>query len=71
MMCPLIAELLEKYQDRILYDSDFPNIIFPREEEINSLLGLNLSSAFYDKIFWTNGWRLIQELTNEKILKSI
>lgn len=70
-MCPLNADFLEKYQDRILYGSDFPNVIFPREEEINTLLELNLSDAFYEKIFWTNGWKLIQELTKDNIWKSI
>ena len=52
-------EFLEKYQDRILYGSDFPNIIFPREGEIETLLSLNLSQSFYDKVFWKNGWAII------------
>jgi uncharacterized protein len=52
-------EFLEKYQGRILYGSDFPNLIFPREGEIETLLGLNLSQAFYDKIFWKNGQGII------------
>ena len=53
------SEFLEKYQDRILYGSDFPNLIFPREVEIETLLNLNLSQSFYDKIFWKNGWEII------------
>jgi hypothetical protein len=52
-------DFLERHQDRILYGSDFPNIIFPREVEIDTLLGLHLSQAFYDKIFRDNGLRLI------------
>ncbi len=52
-------QFLEKYQDRILYGSDFPNLIFPREAEIETLLGLDLSQSFYDKVFWKNGWRII------------
>jgi predicted TIM-barrel fold metal-dependent hydrolase len=53
------TEFLEKYQDRILYGSDFPNLIFPREVEIETLLSLNLSQSFYDKALWKNGWRII------------
>jgi predicted TIM-barrel fold metal-dependent hydrolase len=55
----LDAGLLEKYQDRILYGSDFPNIFLPREDEINHLTKLNLSAAFYKKIFWENGVKLL------------
>jgi len=50
---------LEKHRDRILYGSDFPNVIFPREVEIETLYGLNLSQAFYDGVFRDNGLRLI------------
>jgi predicted TIM-barrel fold metal-dependent hydrolase len=58
-MCDLDAEFLEKHRERILYGSDFPNILFPREEEIDTLLGLGLSQAFYDAVFRDNGLRLI------------
>jgi hypothetical protein len=54
-------DFLEKYQNRILYGSDFPNVIFPREGEIETLLGLNLSQSFYDKVFWKNGWGIIKK----------
>lgn len=50
---------LEKYQDRILYGSDFPHIILPRRGEIDYLLNLELSEDFYRKIFYENGKRLI------------
>ncbi len=33
--------------------------LFPREDEIDTLLGLNLSQAFYDSVFRDNGLRLI------------
>ncbi|KPA10681.1 Amidohydrolase 2 [Candidatus Magnetomorum sp. HK-1] len=52
---------LIKYQDRILYGSDFPNLIFPRTSEIDSLINLGLSQDFYDNIFYKNGIRLIEE----------
>ena len=55
------SEYLEKYKDNILYGSDFPNVIFPREEEINYLLSLDLSEDFYEKIFFTNGMKLLSE----------
>jgi predicted TIM-barrel fold metal-dependent hydrolase len=56
----LDASLLEKYSDRILYGSDFPNIFLPREDEISYLHKLNLSEAFYKKIFWENGVKLLK-----------
>ena len=58
-VCDLNADFLEKHQERILYGSDFPNILFPREDEIDALLGLGLSQAFYDAVFRDNGLRLI------------
>jgi len=56
----LDASLLEKYSDRIVYGSDFPNIFLPREDEINYLHKLNLSDDFYKKIFWENGIKLLR-----------
>lgn len=50
---------LEKHKDRILYGSDFPNLILPRESEIETLLGYGLSQEFYDQIFFRNGLKLI------------
>jgi len=54
-------EYLERYRDRILYGSDFPNMILPREREIDYLLGLDLSDDFYDNVFYANGMRLLAE----------
>ena len=51
---------LERYKDRILYGSDFPNLIHPREQEIEYLLHLDLSDDFYRKAFWDNGCKLIR-----------
>jgi len=50
---------LEKYKDRILYGSDFPNLIAPRESEIDRLLRYDLSQDFYRKVFYENGMTLI------------
>jgi len=58
-MCDLDGDFLEKNRERILYGSDFPNVLFPREDEIDTLLGLDLSQAFYDSVFRDNGLRLI------------
>lgn len=55
------TDCLEKYQDRILYGSDFPNVILPRRGEIEYLAGLNLSDTFYEKVFYANGKRLLTE----------
>jgi uncharacterized protein len=54
-------EYLEMYKDRILYGSDFPNVILPRRGEIEYLLSLNLSDEFYRKVFYANGMRLLNE----------
>jgi len=60
-MFNLGSDFLEANRERILYGSDFPNILFPREEEIDTLLGLDLSQSFYDAVFRDNGLRLIRE----------
>lgn len=57
----LEPEYLEKYKDRILYGSDFPNVILPREGEIEHLLSFDLSKEVYDNIFYKNGIRLLSE----------
>lgn len=56
-------EALEKYKDKIVYGSDFPNLILPRAEEINCLADLDLSQEFYDKVFWENGISLLPEIS--------
>jgi uncharacterized protein len=60
-MCDLDGAFLERHREKILYGSDFPNILFPREDEIDTLLNLNLSQEFYDAVFRDNGFRLIVE----------
>lgn len=55
------GDRLERYRERIVYGSDFPNLIFPREDEIGCLGGLDLSQEFYDGVFYKNGARLIEE----------
>ena len=52
-------DCLEKYRDRILYGSDFPNLIHPREVEMECLLQRGLSSDFYTKVFHDNGRKLL------------
>jgi uncharacterized protein len=59
----LSSEYLEKHKSRILYGSDFPNLITPREAEIDNLLKLNLSQDFYNKVFYDNGNALIRSIT--------
>ncbi len=60
-MFDLGNDFLETNRERILYGSDFPNVIFPREDEIDTLVGLDLSQSFYDSVFRDNGLRLIRE----------
>lgn len=64
LMFNLGQECLEQNKDRILYGSDFPNLICPWEEEINCLLDFKLSDEFYQKIFFDNGFRMINEIVN-------
>ena len=59
------SEALERHKDRILYGSDFPNLILPRESEIETLLGYGLSQEFYDRVFYRNGAQLIRSLVEK------
>ncbi len=58
-MFDLGTDFLEEHRLRILYGSDFPNVLFPRETEINTLLGLGLSEEFYRRVFSDNARELI------------
>lgn len=60
-MFDLGGDFLERHRERILYGSDFPNVIFPREDEITALLDLTLSQEFYDAVFRDNGLSLIRK----------
>ncbi len=51
---------LERNRKRILYGSDFPNLIMPRESEIETLLSYDLSDEFYERVFFENGKELIE-----------
>jgi len=64
-MYNLGGDLLEHYKDRLLYGSDFPNIIFPAEEEIDCLVRMDLSKEFYERVFYTNGRHLISQHSPE------
>ncbi len=57
-------EALEKYKGRILYGSDFPNLIMPRESEIGTLSEYGLSPEFYDRVFYRNALNLIDSIVN-------
>jgi hypothetical protein len=59
-MCDIGRERLEGLRDRILYGSDFPNLLFPREDEIGQLRSLELTDLFYRSIFRENGLELIR-----------
>ncbi len=62
LMFNLGNQCLEQYKDKILYGSDFPNLIFPREDEIECLLNLKLSNEFYHNVFYENGRQLIDSI---------
>ncbi|HOT45250.1 MAG TPA: amidohydrolase family protein [Spirochaetota bacterium] len=57
-------EELEKHKDRILYGSDFPNLIMPRESEIATLSDYGLSPEFYERVFYRNARELIDSIVN-------
>jgi len=59
MVFDLPSEYLENHADRILYGSDFPNLLFPREEEIEALVSFGLSDRFYQDVFHNNAKRLL------------
>ncbi len=61
-------ETLENHKDRILYGSDFPNVILPRESEIEQLLAFNLSDDFYEKVFYKNGLNLLKQVCPDAFL---
>jgi predicted TIM-barrel fold metal-dependent hydrolase len=63
-ICDIPPEELLDYSGRIVYGSDFPNLIFPREDEVEYLLSLDLPQDFYDRVFWENGINLIESHTN-------
>ncbi|MEW6406492.1 MAG: amidohydrolase family protein, partial [Chloroflexota bacterium] len=52
-------EDLARYQDRIVFGSDFPNLIFPWETEIRILKEMKLGEEFYRKVFRDNALRLL------------
>ncbi len=62
-MFKLENDLLERYQNRILYGSDFPNLFHHRREEIMALKALGLSRRFYDRIFLENAKTLLMPVT--------
>ena len=64
-MYNLGGDLLERYKDRLVYGSDFPNIVFPAEEEIDCLRRMSLSREFYERVFHTNGRHLISLHSSE------
>ncbi len=57
-------EVLERYQDRIVYGSDFPNIIFPRELELQTLTNYGLTDTTLRKILYENGNAIIRQIVN-------
>ena len=57
-------DALEQHRDRILYGSDFPNLILPRESEIETLAGYGLTKEFYDRVFYRNAQGLIDSIVN-------
>ncbi len=57
---------MEQNKDQLVYGSDFPNLIFPREEEIEVLQSYNLSEEFYQKLFFDNGLRLVKQHTKQE-----
>ncbi len=58
---PLGPEVLYKNRDRIVYGSDFPNLVLPRESELAGLLDYGLPQEFYDAVFFQNAKKLIRQ----------
>jgi predicted TIM-barrel fold metal-dependent hydrolase len=58
---------LKKYSRRILYGSDFPNIILPRQGEIERLMSFGLPPSVYERIFYANGLKLLEEACPQSV----
>lgn len=54
-------ERLYKNREKIVYGSDFPNLIMPRRTEIENLAALGLPLDFYGKVFRDNGMRILRQ----------
>jgi predicted TIM-barrel fold metal-dependent hydrolase len=61
----LNPEHLEHNRGKIIYGSDFPNLILPREMELDCLLGYHLSQEFYDAVFRSNALRILKSITGQ------
>ncbi|MFP4476064.1 MAG: amidohydrolase family protein [Desulfatibacillaceae bacterium] len=60
LVCDVPRPELERHMDHIVYGSDFPNLILPREDEIEYLLGMDMSPEFYRRVFRDNGLALLE-----------
>ncbi len=60
--------LLNKYQDRVLYGSDFPNLPYHFGTELGGLDSMKLSQDVLDKILWRNACK-VYKIDTESILK--
>ena len=56
------VEALSAARDRVLFGSDFPNIPFTWESEVEELLELDLDADFYRKVFHANARALMARL---------
>jgi hypothetical protein len=54
----LAPDQLEKYSDRILFGSDFPNVPYAYSESLDSIMRLPISVETRQKIFFRNAARL-------------
>lgn len=61
-------ENIEKYSDRILYGSDFPNIPYEITTEIRAIRSSGLSQEAQEKILYRNALRLFQFVQNPDTL---
>ncbi len=50
--------MIERYADRIMFGSDFPNVPYPYEEALASIMRLDISEDARNKIFYHNAARL-------------
>jgi predicted TIM-barrel fold metal-dependent hydrolase len=55
---PPPAELLTQHTDRLLYGTDFPNIPYAWDRELNKLGALGLTSEQQQRLFWGNAEKL-------------
>ena len=58
---PALLPRLREVGERVLLGTDFPNIPYPYEHQLESLVGLDLGDDWLRGVLWDNAVRLFGE----------